>query len=138
MDDVESYTSGEDLPERSSVFSPRDRLTRGDDRESSPIETFTAHAYDFGVLGSGRPEGGMPKDISREGEADVEPDDWSPGGTTPVRIGVPPFGAFDLRSPDKPKSPSMPFVKQELSGAYPSDPRSLLATSSSSRAPLHR
>ena len=138
MDDVESYTSGEDLPERSSVFSPRDRLTRENDRESSPIETFTAHAYDFGVLGSERPEGGMPKDISREGEADVEPDDWSPGGTTPVRIGVPPFGAFDLRSPGRPISPSMPFVKQELSGAYPSDPRSLLATSSSSRAPLHR
>ena len=138
MDDVESYTSGEDLPERSSVFSPRDRLTRENDIESSPIETFTAHAYDFGVLGSGRPEGGMPKDISREGEADVEPDDWSPGGTTPVRIGVPPFGAFDLRSPDKPKSPSMPFVKQELSGAYPGDPRGPLATSSSPWPPLHR
>ena len=127
------------------MFSPRDRLTREDDRESSPIETFTsasprfiARASDFGVLGSERPEGGMPQDISREGEADVEPEDWSPGGTTPVRIGVPPFGAFDLRSPGRPISPSMPFVKQELSGAYPSDPRSPLATSSSPRAPLHR
>ena len=78
----------------------------------------------------------MPQDISREGEADVEPEDWSPGGTTPVRIGVPPFGAFDLRSPGRPISPSMPFVKQDSGRTV--DPRSLLATSSSSRAPLHR
>ena len=81
----------------------------------------------------------MPQDISRGDEADVEPDDWSPGGTTSVRHGVPPFGAFDLRSPGTQNSPSMPFVKQELSGAYPSEPRSPLATSSSRRVnALHR
>jgi len=83
----------------------------------------------------------MPQDISRGDEADVEPDDWSPGGTTSVRHGVPPFGAFDLRSPGTQISPSMPFVKQEFSGAYPSDPRSTspLATSSSRRViALHR
>ena len=149
MQDRTSSTPGEDLPlsESHAAIDSENALTRNGDKGviSSSIQNLASKAprttereTESGALGWGRSEAGIPYEVAGEGMVDLESSLWTPGSTTPVRMGLPPFGAIDLHSPEKQDYATEPFARKELSGAYPNNSHIQLATSPSRGEPLQR